>query len=564
MSRDPRSTWILVPARGGSKGIPRKNLRLLAGRPLVQHVLRTARGVVGGDCLLLSTDDPEIAAASDGLATIHERCDELASDRATLDEVAASVARWLLDRGANSEDFLLTLQPTSPLLTSGTIRRCMDELNDGARSVLTVRDDRHLRWRIDDDGRPTPIFDKRVNRQWLPATYVETGGVIGTRLGDLLEEGTRILEPVELVKVEGEEAIDVDSFADWAVAEYFLTRKSVVIRADASRPLGMGHVNRALALAHEFADQHLLLATRADGEYELGWEYLSGRGYSVAELESEKAFFQLLGESRPDMVVLDVLDTQRDFVERVREAADFVVSFEDLGPGSHLADLVINDLYTDLYPKENHWYGLQVSILGPQFEQIEPRDGVSPDVERVLVTFGGTDPNNLTLKALKALAIAEFDHGVTVVLGPGYAHPLPDLEDFGLSGSVVRSVENMAELMSSADLAITSAGRTVTELMVTGVPTIALCQNERELRHSHASSPYGVINLGLGAQIDPEHLSRHISLLTGDDDLRRDMQRRALQAVRERSNREIAGRILDELERKLRDDPTTRAAGEHP
>jgi spore coat polysaccharide biosynthesis predicted glycosyltransferase SpsG len=161
------------------------------------------------------------------------------------------------------------------------------------------------------------------------------------------------------------------------------------------------------------------------------------------------------------------------------------------------------------------------------------------------VTFGGTDPCDLTRKALAALQLLKYAGRVTVVLGPGYAHGAATLSEYNLKGEVLQSVANMAAVMREADVAVTSGGRTVTELMTLGIPTVVLCQNLRELRHSHASSPFGVINLGLGEHAAVDAVAQHLLLLISDAALRREMQERALRSVSQRSNRAIAQRILD-------------------
>jgi spore coat polysaccharide biosynthesis predicted glycosyltransferase SpsG len=141
--------------------------------------------------------------------------------------------------------------------------------------------------------------------------------------------------------------------------------------------------------------------------------------------------------------------------------------------------------------------------------------------------------------------VLRFDGEVTVVVGPAYAHPPIDLAAESLRGSVLATVPNMATLLNGADLALTSAGRTVTELMTQGVPTIAICQNMRELLHTHASAPFGIINLGLGEHLEPDELARHIRLLVRDYELRRSLRERMLRAVAQRSNAAIARRVLD-------------------
>jgi spore coat polysaccharide biosynthesis predicted glycosyltransferase SpsG len=105
----------------------------------------------------------------------------------------------------------------------------------------------------------------------------------------------------------------------------------------------------------------------------------------------------------------------------------------------------------------------------------------------------------------------------------------------------------MAEVMQSADLAISSGGRSVTELMTVGVPTIVMCQNRRELLHTHASMAYGVMNLGLGRFVAGAPLERTLRLVIEDVALRRNMQQLMLNATRERSNHAI----IERIERRL-------------
>ncbi|MFO7894454.1 MAG: hypothetical protein R6U63_12030 [Longimicrobiales bacterium] len=547
-----------MPARGGSRGVPGKNLRMLGSTPLIGHVLGTLGSDLPADRIVVSTDSNEIARFCRPHARIHERDPQLATADATLDQVAVAVCEWLISScGASPEDLLLTVQPTSPFLSIESIRGCVRHLEEGARTVLTVRDDRHLRWGLDEQGEPRPLYAARVNRQQLPREFAETGGVIGAKTGTILGDRTRIGEPVAVIPLEEREALDIDSPADWALAEYYVNRRTIVIRADGGRGLGLGHVHRALALAYELADHNVALVTREDGEYALGRDLLAREPYPVRTVTSDAEFLELLDSMMPDITILDVLDTEVELTAAVAQRSRFLVTIEDLGPGSRMADIVINDLYTDLYPQDNHWYGVQHAILGRPFDQFTT--SADPELAtagsnggdlRVLVSFGGSDEQDLTARTLDALAAMEFAGRVTVVLGPGYDHDPPDLDQLGLAGEVHRDVRDMAAIMAGADLAITSAGRTVTELMVVGVPTLAMCQNMRELRHTHASSPFGVMNLGLGEHVGTETLAEYIRLVLVDDDLRRDMKQRASRAISDRSNSVICRRILERAERK--------------
>ncbi len=540
--------WLLVPARGGSKGIRGKNLRSLAGRPLLMHVLDELSRLVPRERLVVSTDDSLIAHAVEGRATVHDRPAELADDRATLDEVTAEVARWAIERGAGEDDILLTVQPTSPFLRAASVREAAARIAAGAGSVVSVRDDRALRWTVDESGAPVPLFAERLNRQWLSPTLCETGGMIGARMGDIVAHGTRIIEPVSLVELGSVEGLDIDTYADWAVAEFYASRRRIAIRADAGPDLGMGHVYRAYALFLELHDHDVRVVVSDDEVHRLGIEFLRGHDVAVEIVGSEKGFCDFLTWFEPDIVIVDMLDTDEAYMAAIRPLAPFLVAVEDLGPGAEQADLVINDLYTDFHAAENHWYGVHYAILGPQFESVTALPEMRPEVGRILVSFGGADPRGLTTTALQAIAQTDFEGEVTVVLGPGYQHGDVDLASFGLRGAVLRSVTDLAVVMRDCDIALTSAGRTVTELMTQGIPTISLCQNTRELMHTHASSPFGVTNLGLGEHVTPAVLAQHVSLLLGDASLRAAMRSRMLAAVRDRSNRRIVTDILSAAE----------------
>lgn len=523
--------------------MPRKNVRLLAGRPLIVHVLQTLAQVAPKDHVIVSTDDAEIGHLAAPFATLHPRQGLLAGDRATLDEVAVAVCEWLVGRGASKDDFLVTIQPTSPFLTRATIDLAVERLLAGADSVLTVRDDRHLRWSKDAEGHAKPLFEKRVNRQWLEPTVSETGGIIAAQIGGILADRTRIRGRTELVEVRFPEALDIDDHADWATAEYYAQRLGVVVVTDATPQMGMGHVYRGLALAHALAGHEIRFVV--PDRQSLAGNFLRGTPYSVTEARTTEELVAVVKDADADIVIVDRLDTPLELVETLKKTGAPVVTFEDHGPGSRLADVVVNDIYLDPTQDDaRQLSGLSNAILAPWFETVTPRAEASPTVKTVMVTFGGTDPSNLTNLTLEALSRMESKPHVEVVLGPGYAGPPPDLAAAGLSGTVHRAVPNMALLMREADLAITSGGRTVAEFLSLGVPTVVLCQNAKELTHTHAHAANGAINLGLGRYIPAAALAEYISMLMTDTRMRVALRTRALAATANRSNRAIVHRIL--------------------
>ena len=539
------SFWILIPARGGSRGLPRKNVRLLGGLPLITHVIRTALKVCPCERIVVITDDDEIAAltAVEGVSVMRE---PQTTGRATLDQVSLNALPFIQELGAQDGDIYLTLQPTCPFLRSERIVEALEAFEGGAGSIITVVDDRHLRWRRKADGQPIPRYVARVNRQVLEPDLRETGAIIGCRIRDLKIHKTRIVEPIQLIEVSENEAIDIDGFADWAVANYLISRREIIIRADAGPTLGMGHVYRALAIAQELAHHKVTIAT--DAGQALGAAFLSQFPFDLREVEGDTGFLTLIAECQPDLVILDQLDTDADYVGALKGNARSVVTFEDQGLGAQEADLLVSDLYPNLnVPPARQLSGITNSILAPSFETNTQQAPFKERVQNVLLIFGGTDPSHLTEKTLTALTQTKYKGHCTVVTGLGFDRPLA-LESYGLEGTLLSDVKYMPGVMRRADLAVSSARRTVTELTSLGIPVLCLCQNDKELTHTHASPRFGVISLGLGPLVNTESLAAHIERLIAAPLLRRTLRERALHETRERANTKVISRILDAID----------------
>lgn len=531
----------MIPARGGSRGLPRKNVRILGETPLITHVIRTTLEVVKADNVIVITDDDEINTIADaeGVSVVRE---PTTTGLATLDDVAIKVAAEIKKRGAMDDDVFLTVQPTCPFMRSERIHDAVAAFEDGAGSVISVVDDRHLYWRLGPDGEPQPDYRARVNRQDLDPQFRETGAIIGCRLRDLKEHKTRIINPIRLIEVDKKESLDIDDFSDWAIAQYMVSQRSIIIRADANVKLGMGHVFRALAVAQELAHHDLAIATDKEGP--LAIKTLSQYPFALHEVDGNQGFVDLVQQRKPDLVVLDQLDTEKSYIRSLKEAAGNVITFEDQGEGAMESDLLISDLYTNLnVPPERQLTGISNSIIAPNFETVMKPADFRKNVEKVLLLFGGTDPSHLTEKALRALADANYKEHCSVVLGPGFNRDL-SLEDYGLSGKLYSNVKFMPGIMKSTDLALSSAGRTITELSSFGIPVLCLCQNNKELTHTHASARFGIINLGLGKLVDSGTISAHIERLINSPELRKVLRSRALFETAGRKNGKVIERIL--------------------
>jgi CMP-N-acetylneuraminic acid synthetase/spore coat polysaccharide biosynthesis predicted glycosyltransferase SpsG len=521
---DPK-TLIVIPARGGSKGIPRKNLRPLNGRPLIWYAIQAALASDLADRVAVSTDDEEIQLFADRFgAAVLMRPRELALDSVPLDPVVRHAVQSCEDRWQEHYDIIVTVQPTSPLLEKKDIDAVIMQLKDGpVDTVLSVCEDRHLRWK-QSNGRFEPAYEQRVNRQYLPEEYRETGAVIACRR-HVLETGTRIGNAVGLHVMDSQRSIDVDTCHDLWLCEQILKRKRIVMAVTGNATVGMGHVYRCLMLAHALIHHEVIFVCRKQDD--LAIDYISQHHYRV-EVSEAANFFAFVRSLSPHLVINDILDTRADDMMVLKKSGARVVNFEDMGMGAEIADLVFNALYPHHMPRDHIVTGPSCFCLRDEFIHIDKKKRSGP-VKRILLTFGGVDEGNLTCRVLKIIQEGLEKDGlhVDVVLGPGYTH-LPALEKLAETLdpgwiTIVRSTRKISEYMNSADLAVTSAGRTVFELASLEVPTLVICQNSREVTHRFASSENGIINLGLRTQIDDPAIARTLVQVVKEEALRKTM-----------------------------------------
>jgi CMP-N-acetylneuraminic acid synthetase len=239
VSSPARRVLAVVPARGGSKGIPRKNLQLLAGRPLVTHAVDTALAANLVSRVLCSTDDPEIAdvARAAGAEVPFLRPTELAQDHSEDWAVFKHALDWLLHNDAWQPDLIVNLRPTSPLRTPSHVDRAVQLLletgADSVKAVCLARQHPHKMWLRRPDGRIEPFLKTAfrlargpdVPRAQLEDVYWQNGVVDVTRREVILEQGVMIGPRVAGLVVQPEDSIDIDTPLDLALAELLYSRR---------------------------------------------------------------------------------------------------------------------------------------------------------------------------------------------------------------------------------------------------------------------------------------------------------------------------------------------------
>lgn len=226
----------LIPARGGSKGIPGKNIRKLNGIPLIGHTIRAAKKVSRISHIVVSTDSPEIAqvAGKYGADVPFIRPDYLASDQASVIDVVIHAIEYFEKKGIYYSELVL-LQPTSPLRDELDINNSLDiyleKECDSVISVCKAQAHPFLYKTIDSNGRLQdfiPQADKHMRRQDMPVAYQLNGAIYISSVQLLKKQRNfygRVTFPYEMDIIK---SIDIDTELDFKLAELIIKERGKI------------------------------------------------------------------------------------------------------------------------------------------------------------------------------------------------------------------------------------------------------------------------------------------------------------------------------------------------
>ena len=538
-----KNILVIIPARGGSKGIPRKNIRSLASKPLIYYSINTSLSSKYKPDVYVSSDDEEILSISEklGAKTIY-RSKKLAGDKITLDSVIFDAYTQVKSIEHKTYDYIITLQPTSPLLTSESLDKAIERTisNPKIETTISANDDTHLTW-LKEADKYIPNYKARLNRQYLPAVYKETGGFFITR-ADIMSPENRIGKEVDLFLLNNGEEIDIDTYEDWNLCEYHLKRRTILFVVTGRKDIGLGHVFRSLQIANDILNHRLIFLLEKGSE--LGFGIIKNKHYEVY-IQKHENLTDDIKKIKPDIVINDILDTNEAYMLELKKTDIKTINFEDIGIGSRSANLVFNALYPDKFIDADYYFGHEYFMARDEF-LLSSKKQIEEKVSQVLITFGGTDPNNYTLKILDS--IYEYCQNkqinIEVILGLGYTEKA-SLSKFK-NVNILQDVKNISDYMLKADIIFSSAGRTVYEIACIGTPSIILSQNERENTHLFAREENGFVNLGLAINYANDKLLKQFIQLSNDVELRK--QKSALMLSRDvKKGRKRVIRIINDF-----------------
>lgn len=239
----------LIPARGGSKGIPRKNIKRLGPHPLIAYSIAAGLGSSLVSRTIVSTDDPEIAetARRCGADVPFLRPEELAQDD-TLDlPVFQQAIEWLAENEGYRPAVVVQLRPTSPFRPPDLVDRAVKILfenseSSSVRGVVPSKQNPYKMWRVEPGGRLAPLLESEfiepynMPRQELPPTYWQTGHIDVIRT-ETIEQGSLSGEAIYPCQIDPRFSVDLDNALDWDRAESQLAvlEREIILPARAPR-----------------------------------------------------------------------------------------------------------------------------------------------------------------------------------------------------------------------------------------------------------------------------------------------------------------------------------------
>lgn len=309
---------------------------------------------------------------------------------------------------------------------------------------------------------------------------------------------------------------------------------NLIIRTDASAKIGTGHVMRCLALAQAIQDEGgeiiFVLATctpNLESRLKAEGMQVVHLGVKVGSVQDARETSVLAQTFPCQWLVLDGYQFQGDYQRMIKDTGLSLLFIDDYSHAEHYyADFVLNQnvyAHEKLYQNRESYtkllLGTRYALLRREFLQwLRWRREIPSMTKRILVTLGGADPDNVTLKiiqALRDLKIAGLE--AIVVLGgtnPHCQHLKAVVEKSDVSVELRINVMNMPELMAWADIAVTAAGTTVWELAFMGVPSLVLILAENQRLTAQTLGGMGVvINLGWHSYVTVEKIKNELTLL---------------------------------------------------
>lgn len=322
-------------------------------------------------------------------------------------------------------------------------------------------------------------------------------------------------------------------------------KKTIALRVDGSRLIGMGHISSCIALASVLKRyHHVYFIIRED---DIAVKKVRKLGYKVQKIRKNicekdyiKKLLDILVKKKTDVVLFDLLEIKTDIYNKSSDKGIKCVLLDILGIYSNKiklkSDILINRTiipnrfkkYNLNDPTTKYYLGPDYAILRDEFiKSNKKKRTIKKVIKNILISFGGSDNNNITSRVLKVVnKIPNIN--VTVILGSVFKWQ-KELKSILKGGNnnnirILQDVENMARFMEECDLAICSGGLTAYELACSGTPSLTIVGYKHEAEQASEFEKRGsLVNLGLYTKLDDSTILNSIKELMKDYRLRESM-----------------------------------------
>ena len=480
---------ILILARGGDLKKARLNLRIVNGKPLLYYILKSTIDSKLGD-VFVSTDSEEIKEISKMYGgKIMPRPLSLTKNETPVEDIIKYSLNYLGEEKLQYEKCLV-ISPIYPLVKISTLKQFFKKLTKNKQTIFGIIEKKNEYVKKDSNDKIFQVKNKLFEKEKIVSFKIKS--FLSKNHFQIPKYGI-ILQP--------EEVHVINNYQDLHSLEKILKRKKILVRVDADKKIGLGHVYNILAILNNLHDEEILIVMNKNKH--LGDNKFKEHNYNIKYFKNEKELIKIIADFVPDIIFNDILDTSKEYMKKIKLKNSFIVNFEDLGEGNQYANLVFNPIYYSKKIRPNYFFGSEYACVRDEFRIWRKDRKINKKVSQILITFGGTDPSNITIQILKLISEQNFlkNINIVIILGIGYLRKkdveliMHQMNQDGFSVKIVLKSDTMAKHISESDFVITSNGRTVFEIASLQVPMISISANIREEKHAFSKYSGGVLSL---------------------------------------------------------------------
>ncbi len=332
-----------------------------------------------------------------------------------------------------------------------------------------------------------------------------------------------------------------------------MQEKKIVFRCQGGYQIGWGHVMRCLSLAQWLKGKYnVYFIINQDPKI---CEYIKQKEFPVFEVsegKDDKKFEEKMTNTvislDPHLVINDIRGTTQEYMQTLKMRNIKIINFDDISNNVKMANV-----YIDANKKEKigKCFGPSYIVLSSIYPKLaKKKRKTHKRVKKILVSLGGSDPNNLTDKALRSFEGKIADPiEIQVIVGPSLKHR-ERLEKWSRLGNVsfLYDYDDLSPFFLNADIALVNGGITMFESLCLGTPTVVMAQNKPQAKNARRMERKGVVvNLGVGTKISDKKIARKIIALINSPSTRERLSNKA--------KKEIDGkgvfRVLEQIELNL-------------